>query len=138
MLQLGWKAGTEQYPPDVLLDYAIAAEETGFDSIDVSDHFHPWRNDDVSTSFVWSWLGAVGARTKRIQFGTGVTCPREASSLPWWPSTSTAAGWRRSPRSSAAVFPSARRRATWWARPPAWFVAASNRRPPRSAPTGAS
>lgn len=27
MLQLGWKVGTEQYPPDELLDYAIAAEE---------------------------------------------------------------------------------------------------------------
>ena len=42
MLQLGWKAGTEQYEPDELLDYAIVAEETGFDSIDASDHFHPW------------------------------------------------------------------------------------------------
>ena len=31
MLQLGWKVGTEQYPPDELLDYAIAAEEAGFD-----------------------------------------------------------------------------------------------------------
>src|SRR5258707_899793 len=26
MLQLGWKAGTEQYPPEELLDYAVAAE----------------------------------------------------------------------------------------------------------------
>ena len=42
MLQLGWKAGTEQYPPDELLDYAMAAEEAGFDSIGASDHFHPW------------------------------------------------------------------------------------------------
>ena len=41
-LQLGWKAGTEQYPPEQLLEYAIAAEKAGFDSIDVSDHFHPW------------------------------------------------------------------------------------------------
>ena len=40
-LQLGWKAGTEQYPPEQLLEYAIAAEKAGFDSIDVSDHFHP-------------------------------------------------------------------------------------------------
>jgi coenzyme F420-dependent glucose-6-phosphate dehydrogenase len=27
MLQLGWKAGTEQYPPAELLEYAIAAED---------------------------------------------------------------------------------------------------------------
>jgi hypothetical protein len=42
MLQLGWKAGTEQYPPAELLEYAIAAEAAGFDSINASDHFHPW------------------------------------------------------------------------------------------------
>jgi coenzyme F420-dependent glucose-6-phosphate dehydrogenase len=49
-LQLGWKAGTEQYPPEQLLEYAIAAEKAGFDSIDVSDHFHPWseRSRDPS------------------------------------------------------------------------------------------
>ena len=41
MIQLGWKAGPEQYPPDELLDYAVIAEEAGFDTIDVSDHFSP-------------------------------------------------------------------------------------------------
>jgi alkanesulfonate monooxygenase SsuD/methylene tetrahydromethanopterin reductase-like flavin-dependent oxidoreductase (luciferase family) len=74
MLQLGWKAGTEQYPPDELLDYAIAAEEAGFDSIDVSDHFHPW-SERGQACFVWSWLGAVAAKTSKITLGTGVTCP---------------------------------------------------------------
>jgi len=39
MLKLGWKAGPEQYQPDELLDYAIAAENAGFESLDVSDHF---------------------------------------------------------------------------------------------------
>ena len=74
MVQLGWKAGTEQYPPDELLEYAIAAEEAGFDSIDVSDHFHPWA-ERGQACFVWSWLGAVAAKTKKITVGTGVTCP---------------------------------------------------------------
>jgi coenzyme F420-dependent glucose-6-phosphate dehydrogenase len=74
MLQLGWKAGTEQYPPDELLDYAIAAEEAGFDSIDVSDHFHPW-SERGQACFVWTWLGAVAAKTSKITLGTGVTCP---------------------------------------------------------------
>jgi hypothetical protein len=27
MLQLGWKAGTEQYSPDELLEYAVLAEQ---------------------------------------------------------------------------------------------------------------
>src|SRR5690606_11006471 len=66
--------GTEQYPPDELLDYAVAAEEAGFDAIDASDHFHPWA-EKGQASFVWSWLGAVAANTKSIKLGTGVTCP---------------------------------------------------------------
>ena len=74
MLQLGWKAGTEQYGPEELLDYAIAAEAAGFDSIAASDHFHPWA-EKGQASFVWSWLGAVAARTKTIVLGTSVTCP---------------------------------------------------------------
>jgi coenzyme F420-dependent glucose-6-phosphate dehydrogenase len=74
MVQLGWKAGAEQYPPEELLDYAVEAEAAGFDSIEASDHFHPWAQKGQA-SFVWSWLGAVAARTKTIALGTGVTCP---------------------------------------------------------------
>lgn len=73
-LQLGWKAGTEQYPPEQLLEYAIVAEKAGFDSIDVSDHFHPW-SERGQACFVWTWLGAAAAKTSRIILGTGVTCP---------------------------------------------------------------
>jgi coenzyme F420-dependent glucose-6-phosphate dehydrogenase len=74
MLKLGWKAGTEQYPPEELLDYAIEVEAAGFDSVEASDHFHPWA-EKGQASFVWSWLGAVAARTKTIDLGTGLTCP---------------------------------------------------------------
>lgn len=74
MLHIGWKAGTEQYPPQELLEYAIAAEAAGFDSINASDHFHPW-SEEGQASFVWSWLGAAAARTGAIELGTGLTCP---------------------------------------------------------------
>jgi coenzyme F420-dependent glucose-6-phosphate dehydrogenase len=73
-LQLGWKAGAEQYPPNELLDYAVVAEQAGFDTIDASDHFNPW-SEVGQASFVWTWLGAVAARTSKIHMGTGVTCP---------------------------------------------------------------
>lgn len=73
-VQFGWKAGTEQYPPEELLRFAVAAEEAGFDSIDVSDHFHPWA-ERGQACFAWTWLGAAAAKTKRIVLGTGVTCP---------------------------------------------------------------
>ncbi|HLI51674.1 MAG TPA: TIGR03557 family F420-dependent LLM class oxidoreductase [Thermomicrobiaceae bacterium] len=74
MIQLGWKAGTEQYEPNELLDYALKAEEAGFDFLDVSDHIQPW-SEAGQAAFTWSWLGAVAARTSRIAFGPGVTCP---------------------------------------------------------------
>lgn len=75
MLVLGYKAASEQFGPRELLDLAVEAENCGFDAVSVSDHFHPWRNDDVQCFFVWSWLGTLGERTQRIQFGTGVTSP---------------------------------------------------------------
>ena len=74
MLQLGWKAGPEQYPPTQLLEYALVAEQAGFDSIDVSDHFHPW-SEAGQASFTWTWLGAVAVQTKHIGLGPGITCP---------------------------------------------------------------
>lgn len=74
MLKLGWKAPPEQYPPLEMLDYAFAAEKAGFDALEASDHFHPW-SDDGQAAFVWTWLGAVAARTSKIELGTGVTCP---------------------------------------------------------------
>jgi coenzyme F420-dependent glucose-6-phosphate dehydrogenase len=74
MLKLGWKAGTEQYAPGELLDYAVAADAAGFDTVDASDHFHPW-SEQGHACFVWSWLGAVAAKTGKITLGTGVTCP---------------------------------------------------------------
>src|SRR6266566_798165 len=74
MLQLGWKAAPEQFPPTELTNYAIDAEKAGFDLLDVSDHFHPWSEAGQS-SFTWTWLGAVAVQTNRIHMGPGVTCP---------------------------------------------------------------
>ncbi len=74
MLQLGWKAGPEQYAPTELCDYAVVAEQAGFDTIDVSDHFHPW-SEAGQAAFTWTWLGAAAVRTKQIHLGTGITCP---------------------------------------------------------------
>jgi hypothetical protein len=60
------KAGTKQYPPAELLEYAIASEDAGFDSIDARDHFLFWA-EKGEACFVWSWLGAVvGANKTRM------------------------------------------------------------------------
>jgi coenzyme F420-dependent glucose-6-phosphate dehydrogenase len=74
MVRIGWKAGAEQYPPLELLEFAVAAERAGFETLDASDHFHPW-SEAGQASFVWTWLGAVAVQTRTIHLGTGVTCP---------------------------------------------------------------
>ncbi len=74
MVKLGLKLGPEEYPPVDLLEYAVIAEDAGFEAIDVSDHFHPW-SEEGNACFTWTWLGAAASRTSRIMLGSGVTCP---------------------------------------------------------------
>jgi coenzyme F420-dependent glucose-6-phosphate dehydrogenase len=75
VLKLGYKASAEQFPPKTLLEYAVLAEELGFDSVFVSDHFQPWRHSGGHAPFSLSWLGALGARTQHILMGTSVLTP---------------------------------------------------------------
>ena len=75
MLKLGYKASAEQFGPRELVDYAVLAEELGYDSVVVSDHFQPWRHDGGHAPFSFSWLAAVGERTSRIALGTSVVAP---------------------------------------------------------------
>ena len=74
-LRLGYKASAEQFAPRELLNFAIKAEEKGFDSVFVSDHFQPWRHSDGHAPFAFSWLAAAGERTKRVALGTSVNTP---------------------------------------------------------------
>ncbi len=45
-LRLGYKASAEQFGPRQLLQFSVEAEEAGFDSVWISDHFQPWRHTD--------------------------------------------------------------------------------------------
>ena len=75
MLKLGYKASAEQFGPTDLLDFSCLAEEVGFDSVFVSDHFQPWKHTDGHAPSALAWLGALGARTKRATLGTSVLTP---------------------------------------------------------------
>jgi len=75
MLRLGYKASNEQFAPQELLRFGVLAEESGFDSVFVSDHLQPWRHDGGHAPFSLSWLGALGARTERVTIGTSVLTP---------------------------------------------------------------
>jgi coenzyme F420-dependent glucose-6-phosphate dehydrogenase len=75
MLKLGYKASAEQFGPRPLVEFAVLAEELGYDTTVVSDHFQPWRHDGGHAPFSFAWLAAVGERTSRIGLGTSVVAP---------------------------------------------------------------
>ncbi len=75
MLKLGYKASAEQFAPRSLLDFAVRAEDSGFDSVFVSDHFQPWKHTDGHAPYAPAWLGALGTRTSRVVMGTSVLTP---------------------------------------------------------------
>ena len=75
VLTLGYKASAEQFGPRELLEFSVLAEEVGFDSVVVSDHFQPWRHTGGHAPFSLAWLAALGERTTRVRLGTSVVTP---------------------------------------------------------------
>lgn len=75
LLTLGYKASAEQFGPRELLEYGVIAEDVGFDSVVVSDHFQPWRHHGGHAPFSFAWMGALGERTGRVRLGTSVVTP---------------------------------------------------------------
>ena len=75
MLKIGYKASSEQFGPTELLGYGVLAEQLGFDSVWISDHFQPWRHTGGHSPFSLAWLGALGAKTSRVVLGTSVLTP---------------------------------------------------------------
>jgi G6PDH family F420-dependent oxidoreductase len=74
MTRFGYFLSCEEYAPDELLEQARLAERAGFDSLWISDHFHPWTNAQGQSPFVWSMIGAV-AQVCDLPVTTAVTCP---------------------------------------------------------------
>ncbi len=74
-IRYGLTLSSEEHAPRRLLEIAVLAEEHGFDFVSISDHYHPWIDEQGHSPFVWSMLGAIAARTSRIDVGVGVTCP---------------------------------------------------------------
>jgi G6PDH family F420-dependent oxidoreductase len=75
MVKHGLTLSSEEHPPAKLVEIAVAAEEAGFDFVSISDHYHPWIEDQGHSPFVWSVLGALSQATTDLEVGVGVTCP---------------------------------------------------------------
>jgi G6PDH family F420-dependent oxidoreductase len=74
-LQVGYWLSSEEHGPQALVDHAVRAEELGFPSAMISDHFHPWTRAQGQSPFVWAVIGAIARATSRLRIGTGVTAP---------------------------------------------------------------
>lgn len=75
MLELGYSLSSEEFSPGELISFAQRADEVGFNFAMISDHFHPWTENQTNSPFVWGVIGAISQVAKRLRLGTGVTCP---------------------------------------------------------------
>jgi G6PDH family F420-dependent oxidoreductase len=73
-MQIGYALSSEDHAPKELVRNAQAAEQAGFTSAWISDHFHPWLSEQGHSPFVWAVIGGI-AETTGLRLGTGVTCP---------------------------------------------------------------
>jgi len=75
MTEYGYALSSEEHPPNDLVRHAQRAEAAGFTFAAISDHFHPWIDQQGQSPFVWSVLGGIAHATSTLKLGTGVTCP---------------------------------------------------------------
>lgn len=74
MTAYGYFLACEEHGPAALIEQARMAEQAGFTSLWISDHFHPWNAAQGESPFVWSVIGALSEATS-LPVQTAVTCP---------------------------------------------------------------
>ena len=74
MVSIGYFLSCEEFGPRELVRQAKLAEEAGFERLWISDHFHPWNDQQGESPFVWSVIGALSEATT-LPITTAVTCP---------------------------------------------------------------
>jgi G6PDH family F420-dependent oxidoreductase len=74
MVKFGYFLSCEEFDAPQLVRQAQLAEEHGFAALWISDHFHPWLDEQGNSPLVWSVIGAVSQATS-LPISTAVTCP---------------------------------------------------------------
>ncbi|MGH2882739.1 MAG: TIGR03557 family F420-dependent LLM class oxidoreductase, partial [Solirubrobacteraceae bacterium] len=73
-MKIGYFLSSEEWGPRELVAQAVKAQEAGFEGLWISDHFHPWNDEQGHSPFVWSTIGAIANATE-MKVTTAVTCP---------------------------------------------------------------
>jgi G6PDH family F420-dependent oxidoreductase len=73
-MRFGYFLSCEEYSPAQLVEQAVAAEDSGFEALWISDHYHPWNDEQGQSPFVWGMIGAL-SQACRLPVTTAVTCP---------------------------------------------------------------
>jgi G6PDH family F420-dependent oxidoreductase len=74
MIEIGYFLSSEEHGPRDLVSQAQLASDAGIGSVWVSDHYHPWLEEQGQSPFVWSVIGGIAATTP-LRVTTAVTCP---------------------------------------------------------------
>jgi alkanesulfonate monooxygenase SsuD/methylene tetrahydromethanopterin reductase-like flavin-dependent oxidoreductase (luciferase family) len=59
LTKFAYFCGHEQFQPEDLVRHAVLAEEAGFDMVMVSEHFHPWVDDQSAAGFAFATIAAM-------------------------------------------------------------------------------
>lgn len=74
MTRFGYFLSCEEHDPKELVRQAKLAEQAGFQALWISDHYHPWLDEQGQSPFVWSVIGALSEAVS-LPITTAVTCP---------------------------------------------------------------
>jgi G6PDH family F420-dependent oxidoreductase len=74
-MKIGYFLSSEEWGPKDLVAQAVKAQEAGFEGLWISDHYHPWNDQQGHSPFVWSTIGAIAHAVPGTHVTTAVTCP---------------------------------------------------------------
>src|SRR5829696_2315173 len=77
-MRLGYFLSSEEHGPGDLVALARRAEEAGFQGLWISDHYHPWIDEQGHSPFVWSVIGAIAQALPGTPLTTAAPPPHAA------------------------------------------------------------
>ena len=58
-MKIGYFLSCEEWGPRDLVSLAVKAQAAGFHGLWISDHYHPWNEEQGHSPFVWSVIGGI-------------------------------------------------------------------------------